>query len=81
MLPSKTIYTDGIRAGLMVREPPPLWSTFTSILTVLLRLGEVGGTRLFPHPRYRGRMHGYVCELSTTCIRWCRRDNFLCVIL
>ena|ERR1700722_12859110 len=54
MFPSKSIHTDGIRAGVMVRE---LVIFVFSVLNAQSRqssfgFGQVGGTALVIHPRY-----------------------------
>lgn len=52
MYPSKTIHTDGIRAGLMVSTFPASFESRSTFLETSFGFGQVGGSALILHPRF-----------------------------
>ncbi len=52
MYPSKTIHTDGIRAGLMVGTFPAFFECRSLFLETSFGFGQVGGSALVLHPRF-----------------------------
>ena len=52
MYPSKTIHTDGIRAGLMVSTFPASFESRSIFLETSFGFGQVGGSALILHPRF-----------------------------